>query len=392
MALFVLRALLCCLLLATTSLPTSVSATATKRTTCTTSKRKRKLRKVATRQQKKATRNRYHRGGATKNGNTPRVTSLKTEHPLMVTPRLRSGGGAPRVVACLPGVALAKPGSNHLSDNISGPKIPYNKTYAISQGKTLHLKIKSPCALDNPSTVFAGTRYRFYPRVGYNKLYECFLPIDCTQKPGTYSLVVSGTSPEGSVQTLGCKLMIEPYAFKKQRGFKISQHKLQRLAHAGIGGGRESKLIAHLIPKAPKEKLWEGTFASPINVQWITAPFGEIRFSKKTGTRHHHGVDLADTPRAPVRAGNHGVVLMKTHTPSTGNVVVIGHGRDVFTVYCHLDGFTPGLQVGKQVTKGEKIGRIGMTGYASGYHLHYEMRVGPASIATDPDQWIQQVF
>ncbi len=349
MAFFVLRALLCCLLLATTSLPTNVTATTPKRTICT--KGKRKLRKAATRPQKKATRNRYHRRGATKSSNNPRVTQLKT-----------------------------------------GPEIPFNKTYGVPQGKTLHLKIKSPCELDNPSTVFAGTRYRFYPRVGYNKLYECFLPIDCTQKPGTYNLIVSGTSPEGTPQSLGCKLNVQPFAFKKQRGFKISQHKLQRLAHAGIGGGRESKLIAHLLPKAPREKLWEGAFASPINVRWVTAPFGEIRFSKKTGTRHHHGVDLANTPRAPVHAGNHGVVLMKTNTPSTGNVVVLGHGRDVFTVYCHLDGFTPGLQIGKRVTKGQQIGRIGMTGYASGYHLHYEMRVGPASIATDPDQWIQQVF
>ena len=55
-----------------------------------------------------------------------------------------------------------------------------------------------------------------------------------------------------------------------------------------------------------------------------------------------------------------------------------------------LEEFTPGLEVGDFVKKGNPIGRVGKTGYASGYHLHWELRVN--NIPVDPLQWTERTF
>jgi murein DD-endopeptidase MepM/ murein hydrolase activator NlpD len=61
----------------------------------------------------------------------------------------------------------------------------------------------------------------------------------------------------------------------------------------------------------------------------------------------------------------------------------------VLSLFFHLHDFAP-IAVGDTVKKGNPIGTIGMTGYASGFHLHWEQRVN--MIAIDPMQWTKQDF
>ena len=59
-----------------------------------------------------------------------------------------------------------------------------------------------------------------------------------------------------------------------------------------------------------------------------------------------------------------------------GNAVILAHAGSVTTLYGHMSRFTRGLRVGDKVKQGEVIGYVGMTGLATGPHLHYEYRVG----------------
>jgi murein DD-endopeptidase MepM/ murein hydrolase activator NlpD len=61
-----------------------------------------------------------------------------------------------------------------------------------------------------------------------------------------------------------------------------------------------------------------------------------------------------------------------------GNAIEIRHGGSVTTLYGHLSRFAPGIHAGTHVHQGEPIGFVGMTGYATGPHLHYEYRVAGA--------------
>ena len=58
-----------------------------------------------------------------------------------------------------------------------------------------------------------------------------------------------------------------------------------------------------------------------------------------------------------------------------GNAVVIQHGRKYQTLYGHMSRFANGIRAGSNVTQGQIIGYVGMTGLATGPHLHYEFRV-----------------
>ncbi len=274
--------------------------------------------------------------------------------------------------------------------------LPVQKNYAVSQGRTLHLKIRAPSPLTNAYTTFAGTQYNFSPVEQGSDRYECFLPVDCEQAAGHYKIVVRTNSELGEKKNIACGVQVHAFPFKTQRGFKISKKKLRSMRGRGVGGGRDNKLVKQYQKKSPPYKLWQGPFAWPINVRQETSPFGEIRISHGFGKRHHYGLDLAEHHNAPIHAANHGIIANKTTTPTSGNVIAIDHGLGVFTIYCHMNSFDRNINIGDYVKKGQRIGFIGQTGYASGPHLHLEMRIKDANnqqlTAVDFKEWTQSIY
>ena len=56
------------------------------------------------------------------------------------------------------------------------------------------------------------------------------------------------------------------------------------------------------------------------------------------------------------------------------NYIIINHNNGYYTVYAHMSGFAPGLSIGSTVSRGQVIGYVGSSGWATGPHLHYEIR------------------
>jgi murein DD-endopeptidase MepM/ murein hydrolase activator NlpD len=81
---------------------------------------------------------------------------------------------------------------------------------------------------------------------------------------------------------------------------------------------------------------------------------------------------------AKVKVTSDGVVALVGQQNGYGNVIMINHAGRYSTVYGHLSRFAPGLHRGQHVSQGEIIGFVGMTGLATGPHLHYEFRVDGA--------------
>jgi murein DD-endopeptidase MepM/ murein hydrolase activator NlpD len=88
--------------------------------------------------------------------------------------------------------------------------------------------------------------------------------------------------------------------------------------------------------------------------------------------RAHRGVDYAAPIGTPVRAAGGGRVAFVGVKGGYGNVIEIIHPGGVRTVYGHLSRFSRGLRAGTVVEQGRVIGHVGMTGLATGPHLHYE--------------------
>lgn len=88
----------------------------------------------------------------------------------------------------------------------------------------------------------------------------------------------------------------------------------------------------------------------------------------------HRGLDIGAPYGAPVQAVKDGVVVGAEYLGSYGNMILIDHLDGLQTVYAHLSGFN--VDVGQEVVQGDVVGWVGMTGYTTGPHLHFEVRAG----------------
>jgi murein DD-endopeptidase MepM/ murein hydrolase activator NlpD len=113
----------------------------------------------------------------------------------------------------------------------------------------------------------------------------------------------------------------------------------------------------------------------PVDFTRISSTFSTARFHPILGRmRAHKGVDYAAPTGTPIHAAGDGVVKFKGWMNGYGNFVVIQHNGSISTAYGHMSRFA-NERVGQHVSQGQVIGYVGMTGLATGPHLHYEFRV-----------------
>lgn len=91
------------------------------------------------------------------------------------------------------------------------------------------------------------------------------------------------------------------------------------------------------------------------------------------GEGSHQGVDLAIDAGTEIHAAGSGTVVVAGWYYTYGNCVVIDHGNGIRTLYAHCSSLN--VSVGDEVSQGDLIGFVGMTGYATGNHLHFEVHV-----------------
>jgi murein DD-endopeptidase MepM/ murein hydrolase activator NlpD len=124
------------------------------------------------------------------------------------------------------------------------------------------------------------------------------------------------------------------------------------------------------------KNLRKAFLRSPLEFSRISSGFTTSRFHPLLHKwRAHKGVDYAAPVGTRVKATGNGVVEYVGRQGGYGNVVILRHSNDRSTVYGHLSGFAKGLHKGERVDQGEVIGYVGMTGLATGPHLHYEFRI-----------------
>ena len=116
----------------------------------------------------------------------------------------------------------------------------------------------------------------------------------------------------------------------------------------------------------------------------ITSKFG-MRIHPITGvTSLHTGTDIAAPIGVDFIAANDGVVVKAEYNVAYGKMVVIDHGGGISTLYAH--GSEILVEVGQTVTRGDSVLKVGSTGYSTGPHAHFEVRIN--GVATDPIPYI----
>lgn len=114
---------------------------------------------------------------------------------------------------------------------------------------------------------------------------------------------------------------------------------------------------------------------APLQFRRISSVFGRRLHPILGIVREHTGIDYAANAGTPVRAIGDGVVIFAGRRGGYGNMIDIHHRNGFVSRYGHLRGFAAGIRPGRKVTIGETIGYVGMTGLATGPHLHFEILI-----------------
>lgn len=134
------------------------------------------------------------------------------------------------------------------------------------------------------------------------------------------------------------------------------------------------------------QPLWSGVFLRQPNAA-VPGYYAQARTYIHAGQvvdrQTHLGIDLASTAQAPVPAANAGKVIFADELGIYGECVVVDHGLGLQTLYAHLSQMT--VQAGETVSKGQIVGRTGITGMAGGDHLHFSVLI--AGHQVNPLEW-----
>lgn len=123
---------------------------------------------------------------------------------------------------------------------------------------------------------------------------------------------------------------------------------------------------------------------------FITSPYGP-RVSPFTGAAEFHtGIDITGMPGTPIKAAADGTVIRSGFNGGYGIMVELKHNYGYSTVYAHCMRAT--VNPGEEVKKGQIIAYMGRTGAATGYHLHYEVKLGNNNVNPLPFMTFDQLF
>lgn len=200
------------------------------------------------------------------------------------------------------------------------------------------------------------------------------VPIGNTRAAGKYEVAVNAGKFDWTAE-----VSVKPYAFESQNLIIDTTNPNISEANSPEAYQQYREKIPPLFDTYDDKIYWSGTFMQPVQGR-ISTKFGSIRYTNGnwSNPRYHWGVDIAADKGTPVVAPGAGRVVFAEYLLNTGNTVVIEHGGGLKSYFFHMNALY--VKEGDMVHKGDHIGDVGSTGYSTGPHLHFEMRIGNQAI------------
>lgn len=181
-------------------------------------------------------------------------------------------------------------------------------------------------------------------------------------KLGSHRLIDQQTGTHYSFEVRDKKYEVQRIRLSSQRHVNPSQADLERIA------------LEARLTKAALATPWRPSAIPPLPLIQpiqgrISSTFGLRRFFNGQARSPHRGIDIAAPKGTPIASAADGIVVELGNFFYSGNTLFIDHGQGVVTMYGHMN--TIVVNKGQMVSKGQTIGTVGMTGRATGPHLHW---------------------
>ena len=236
------------------------------------------------------------------------------------------------------------------------------------------------------TSLYAATDAAGMPESAANQLNELFsgnIDFHNDVKPGDkFTVVYETTYNNGALVSTG---HIQAAEFINQGRF-----------YRAIYFSKDGKNGSYYTPEG--KSVEKAFLRSPIEYSRISSGFTSSRLHPVLNKmRAHKGVDFAAPIGTKIKSTADGVIVFAGKENGYGNVIKINHQGRYSTVYGHLSRFADGLHAGQRVTQGAIIGYVGMTGLATGPHLHYELKIdgqqrNPMSVALPSAQPVSGAY
>lgn len=200
-------------------------------------------------------------------------------------------------------------------------------------------------------------------------------------EPGIYQLTAQIDSGQPEKDKLTTEITIAEKDFMLSH-FSMPPDRTVGWTAARLAEDREKVRLAREVTEP--HPLWLQPFIVPLDGR-ISSEYGAIRIVNDNPPRRHNGIDIAADEGTAVISPTGGIVRLAEFLLSGGNTVIIDHGVGLSSTYMHLH--TISVEVGRVIGRGELIGTVGMTGYATGPHLHWEVNIGQTPV--NPEQLMQ---
>ena len=249
-----------------------------------------------------------------------------------------------------------------------GPEQP------VAQGEVVRIQLRGATNGSKMKGSWQGQPVEFF-KID-EEHYGSLVGIDLKLAPGTYPLEVAVNSPGNSTLTRSRSITVVDKDDGVQR--LTMPPNMVTLDSATLKRVRkEGARFSRLWYKQNPRRYWQGNFVRPVPGE-RTTPFGLRRILNGEPRSSHSGVDLRATEGEPVRATNHGKVVLVGEFYFHGKAVVVDHGWGIYSMYFHLSQVD--VAEGDFIGKNAIIGLAGSTGRATGPHLHWGVRIGGARV------------
>jgi murein DD-endopeptidase MepM/ murein hydrolase activator NlpD len=241
----------------------------------------------------------------------------------------------------------------------------------IKQGETIRISA-------SPNAVSARMARKTIALFNHEGKATGLMPIEVNQTPGPQKLELLDAA--GRV-VVAKTITVEHVPFPEQN-IVISRRKKELKPSPG-----EMEMVGSLRNSVTPERLWAEPFVKPTE-GCQNSPFGVRRLHNGAQTgNYHRGLDQRSRKGTPIRAITDGTVRIVRMFNVHGGTVGIDHGQGLTSFYLHMSGFN--AQEGARVSRGDVIGYVGSTGFATGPHLHWQLTVN--GVPVNPHQWVKGI-